>query len=133
MHPAHTEFTVPPRRAWLRWMPRRTTHSTARIVPDRIVIRGPLVHIYHGQDTAIWRRGLVGFCVPRVGDAGMGRRLRRCILVTVLGAEPCLLDCRAFTDDGFVDLVRHLRNFESIGDSAQNAWDLHPSLGEALV
>lgn len=102
-------------------------------MPDRIVIRGPLVHIYYGQDTAIWRRGLVGFCVPRASDARMGRRLRRCVVVTVPGIAACILDCRAFTDDAFADLVRHLRNFESIGDSAQNAWDLHPPLGEALV
>lgn len=114
-------------------MPWPTTGSRERIAPDRIVIRGPLVHVYYGQDTAIWRRGLVGFCVPRPSDARTGRRLRRCVVVTVLGARPCVLDCRAFTDDAFADLVRHLRNFESIGDSAQNAWDLHPSLGEALV
>lgn len=114
-------------------MPRRAARSGGRIAPDRIVIRGPLVHIYYGQDTAIWRRGLVGFCVPRANDPRMGRRLRRCVMVTVPGAAACILDCRAFTDDAFADLVRHLRNFESIGDSAQNAWELHPPVGEALV
>ncbi len=124
MHPAHTEFVVPVLRAWRRWLPRRLAGSRGAIRPERIVIRGPLVHLYHGADTAIWRRGLVHFSVPRPTDAVAGRRLRRCIVANVTGGAPRVLDCRAFADDTFTDLVRHLRNFESIGDSAQDPWDL---------
>lgn len=123
MHPAHTEFAVPVLRAWRRWLPRRLAAAKGAIRPERIVIRGPLVHLYHGADTAIWRRGLVHFSVPRPADASTRRRLRRCIVATVAGAPSHVLDCRAFADDTFTDLVRHLRNFESIGESARDPWD----------
>lgn len=90
------------------------------------------MHLYHGADTAIWRRGLVHFSVPRPTDATAGRRIRRCIVASVTGGTPRVLDCRAFPEATFTDLVRHLRNFESIGDSAQNPWELPQERADAL-
>lgn len=100
-------------------MLRRLRRGPHRALPaTRILIRGADVTIHGSTAATSWRRGEVRFAAPPTADWPWWEGPRQCLFVTVGDDATLIVDCDRFAPDVFRALVRHLRNFEAIGDAA---------------
>lgn len=112
------------------WRGRSHRRMSGAVRPRGVEIRGSVVHVRTLRATTTWHRGEVRFSCPRRPERSGWSGPLQCLLVTPVGGAPVVLDCEAFEHETFIDLVRHLRNFEAIGDAAHDPWvTLHLDAG----